>query len=350
MLPIVFSALSVIGLGILYVIMAKYQLEANDIWLPTMIPLLLETPLAFFGAVVWNYIDINKERQNIKKALGYHLPKEVVDQIAKDIVQIEMGTQVVYGICLFTDVEQYTTLSETMDPMELGRFMNRYYETMFRPVKQYGGYISGVIGDSMLAIWASTSSEAALRQKACSAAMGIKKELKLFGSSSEVPKIKTRIGLHCGQILLGHIGALDHYEYTPIGDIVNTASRIEGLNKHLGTAILVSDEVIHQLDGFLSREIGKFKVAGKVKPVWIHELLDFVKESDGRMRRACGIFTEALGAFRSQSWDQATDKFSQSIEEFGEDGPSRFYLEQCKNYKKNPPEQPWDGVIRMDKK
>ncbi len=105
--------------------------------------------------------------------------------------------------------------------------MNRYYETMFKPVKTNGGYVSGVIGDSMLALWATTSSEATAKEKACSAAIDIKKELKLFYESSEFPNLKTRIGLHCGQILLGHIGALDHYEYTPMGDIVNTASRIE---------------------------------------------------------------------------------------------------------------------------
>ena len=115
--------------------------------------------------------------------------------------------------------------------MELGRLMNRYYETIFKPVQEQRGYVSGVIGDAMLAIWASTSSEADLREKACAAALDIKKELKLFNQSSDAPTLKTRIGVHCGQILLGHIGALEHYEYTPMGDIVNTASRIEGLNK-----------------------------------------------------------------------------------------------------------------------
>jgi adenylate cyclase len=75
----------------------------------------LQAPFAFFGGLLWNYVDVNKERQNIKKALGYHLPREVVEQIAKDIVQVETEAQVVYGICLFTDVAEYTTLSETLD-------------------------------------------------------------------------------------------------------------------------------------------------------------------------------------------------------------------------------------------
>ena len=350
MFPILVSALSAVGLSVLYLIAAKYQFKITDGWYPTVIPLLFQVPLAFFGAVVWNYIDINKERQNIKKALGYHLPREVVDQIAKDIAHIETETQVVYGICLFTDVEQYTTLSETMDPVELGRLMNRYYETIFKPVKQQNGYVSGVIGDAMLAIWATTGSEATLREKACSAAIDIKKELKLFNQTSDAPNLKTRIGIHCGQILLGHIGALDHYEYTPIGDIVNTASRIESLNKQFGTGILVSDEVIRQVDGFESREIGKFKVAGKVKPIVVYELLDRLEECDDVKRRTCRLFAEALGAFKRQSWDEAREKFSESLEKLGEDGPSRFYMKLCEDYKQNPPGELWDGMVRMEKK
>jgi adenylate cyclase len=350
MFPVTVSALSVVGLSIAYLFLAKYQFKATDSWYPVVTPLLLQTPLAFFGGLVWNYVDVNKERQNIKKALGYHLPREVVEQIAKDIVHVETEAQVVYGICLFTDVAEYTTLSETLDPMELGRLMNRYYETMFKPVKTNGGYVSGVIGDSMLALWATTSSEAIAKEKACVAALDIQKELKLFYESSEFPNLTTRIGLHCGQILLGHIGALDHYEYTPMGDIVNTASRIEYLNKRLSTGLLVSEEMVHQLNGLLTREVGKFRLAGKIKPVVVHELLGRKEEVGEKVKSACVIFGEALGAFKRQSWDEARKKFSESLEKLGEDGPSRFYMKLCEDYKQHPPGELWDGMVHMEKK
>jgi adenylate cyclase len=217
-------------------------------------------------------------------------------------------------------------------------------------VKNHGGYVSGVIGDSMLALWAATSSEAVVRQRACIAAVDIMKELELFFESAEFPRINTRIGLHCGHILLGHIGALDHYEYTPIGDIVNTASRIEGLNKVLGTGTLVSGEVINQLVGFLSRELGRFKVAGKIKPVVVHELLGRLKECDALKRNLCEGFAGARETFRRRSWDEAIEKFQQIITKFGEDGPSRFYLKLSEDYKENPPEEPWDEVIRTEKR
>ncbi|NIO05579.1 MAG: CHASE2 domain-containing protein [Proteobacteria bacterium] len=347
---IVVAALGAVGLSVLYLLAAEYQFKTNDTWYPIVIPLFIQTPLAFFGAVVWNYIDTNKERQKIRKAFEYHLPKHVVDQLAKDIAHIETGSQVVYGICLTTDAEHYTTLSETMDPMELANFMNRYYEAIFKPTRQHGGAVSDIIGDSMMALWVASRPENSLMDKACFAALDIQKAMKQFNESSGAVQLNTRVGINSGQILLGHIGAIDHYEYRPVGDIVNTASRIEGLNKHLGTRVLVSEEVIHQLDSVLTREVGQFRLKGKAKPITIYELMCRIEESDEKQRGFCEIFAEAMGAFRRQSWDEATEKFHQCIENLGEDGPSRFYIRLCEQYRQTPPEEPWDGVVHMEKK
>ena len=344
------AAASVLGLCVLYVLAARYRFETHNEWLPVAVPLFLQAPAAFFGAVVWNYLDADKEKQNIKSAFEHYLPKDVVDQLSKDIAHIQTGGRVVYGICMFSDAAEYTTLSEIMDPHELGKFMNRYYETMFRPVKRHGGFISGVIGDSMLALWVSARSEADLRDKACFAAVDINKELKSYDESFEGVKLKTRIGLHCGQILLGHIGAMDFYEYTPMGDIVNTASRIEGLNKFLGTTVLVSDEVFHQIDGYLARDCGKFRLKGKTIPIRLHELWCRIEESDERQRDACATFAEGLAAFQQGAWDEARGMFQRVTDSLGEDGPSRLYLDLCENYQKSPPDQPWDGVVHMEKK
>ncbi len=344
------AAAYVIGLCVLYVLAVRYLFEIRNEWFPVAVPLFFQAPVAFFGAVVWNYLDATKEKQNIKNAFEHYLPKDVVDQLSKDVAHIQTGGRVVYGICLFSDAAEYTTLSEMMDPHELGKFMNRYYETMFRPVKRHGGFISGVIGDSMLALWVSARSEADLREKACYAAVDIQKELQAYDESFEGVKLKTRLGMHCGQILLGHIGAMDFYEYTPMGDIVNTASRIEGLNKFLGTTVLVSDEVFHELGGYLARDCGMFRLKGKGKPIRVHELWCRMEDAEDGQRDACADFAGGLSAFQKGAWDEAEGVFQQVIERLGEDGPSRLYLGLCELYRKNPPVQPWDGVVHMEKK
>src|SRR5262249_1807308 len=143
-----------------------------------------------------------------------------------------------------------------------------------------------------------------------------------------------------------------HYEYRAVGDIVNTASRIEGLNKFLGTQTLVSGEVLQHLDGFLTRELGTFLLAGKSHPLVVHELQCHMEESATQQRHLCALFAEALEAYRRQAWDEAVKRFSAIISSPSaqDDGPARFYIVLCEQYRANPPGASWDGVVRIVQK
>jgi len=338
-----------VGLSIIYLVAAEYQFKTVGLWYPIVIPMFSQLPIAIFGAVVWKYVNSVKERKNIRKAFRHYLPEGVVDQVTKNISSVGSTHEVVYGICLSTDAEQYTSLSENMAPEELGKFMNKYYEIVFRPVRQHGGIVSDVKGDSILALWVSSRPEATLRYRACLAALDVAGAINQFKQDSPTMQLPTRIGLHSGNILLGNVGALDHYEYRPVGDIVNTATRMEGLNKYLGTRILVSGEVIDQLGGLVTRKLGEFLLAGKSKPVVVHELVCQKGDCSEQQLNICEIFDEALDAFKRKSWDEAIEKFLMSVK-YGDDGPSRFYIGLCEHYKNNPPGESWDGVIHMGKK
>jgi adenylate cyclase len=348
--PVGTAALGVAGLSALYLAAAYYQFKVGDVWCPVAVPLLLQVPLAFVGGVVWNYIDAKKEQEKVRNAFEHYLPRNVVDQLVENLGEIGAVSETVYGVCLFTDAEHFTTLSETLDPKELGAFMNRYYETMFRPVKEHGGVVSNLAGDSMLAIWVSATPDAALRDKACLAAIDINQAVHRLYGPSDPHRLNTRIGLHYGDIFLGNIGGGDRYQHSVMGDIVNTASRIEGMNKHLGTRVLVSAEVIDRLGGLLSRELGSFRLKGKTKPIEIHELVCRLEDADGNQGAGCANFAEALTAFRKRSWDEAAEKFLGCVERMPEDEPSRFYMRLCEQHKTRPPEEPWDGVVHMDMK
>jgi adenylate cyclase len=204
----------------------------------------------------------------------------------------------------------------------------------------------------MLAIGATAQPDAALRERACCAALAIASAVARFKQLSGTVQLPTRIGLHAGPMLLGNIGALDHYEYRAVGDIVNTASRIEGLNKFLRTQILVSAEVLQQLHGFLTRELGTFLVVGKSQPLVVHELLCRLENAHEQQRNLCALFAEALGAYRGQRWEEAIEKFSELITSSSstEDGPSLFYVQLCEQYREKPPGAAWDGVVHMLRK
>ncbi len=350
MAGMVAATLSVVVLAAGYLAVAAYQFQAAATWYPIIIPLFLQTPLGLLGGGLWNYFETNKERQNVRKALAYYVPNEVVDELTKNIIDMKRGGQTVYGACLFTDAAGYTTLSETMEPQQLSDFMHKYFEALFEPVKKHGGFVVDLKGDSILAIWKGTQSDAALRHRACLAALDISKGVERFNRSYENLALPTRIGIHSGQIFLGNIAAGDLYKYGPTGDVVNTASRMDGLNKYLGTELLVSEEVIDGLNGFLTREVGKFRFKGKAQPVVVHELLCRVEESDEEQKRARLLFAEALDAFRKQFWSEATEKFHHAVENSAKDGPAHFYMKLCEQYKRNPPEEPWDGVIPLEEK
>jgi adenylate cyclase len=349
--PVGYAAVGTVGLCVLYLAAAEYQFKSSYTWYPVVIPLFFPAPIAFIGALAWTYADAKKELKNVKDAFGHYLPEDVVNKLARDVANIQTDSKVIDGICLMTDAQEYTSLSENMDPHELRGFMNRYYETMFKPVKQHGGFVSGVTGDAMLALWVAARPDADLKNNACCAALDINQAMRAFRQkASDSVKIKTRIGVHCGRIILGNIGALDHYQYTPMGDIVNTASRIEGLNKYLNTSLLVSEEVVGKLDGFLLRDVGKFRLKGKVKPIAAYELIARKDKADEKESSACAIFAGALSAFKRQSWDEAKAKFDEVVEILGQDGPSAFYIGLCERYNEYPPAEPWDGVVTMGSK
>jgi len=345
-----FSIPAVVLLSFLYLGAAGYRFATGGMWYPVVIPLLFQGPIVLLGASTWNYFAIGRERKNFRRAFEYYLPVDVVDELSKDMSSLQVSKRIVNGVCLATDAEEYTSLSESLEPAELAGFMNRYYEAVFDPVKRRGGMVSNVVGDSMMALWLSGREETTSLVNACEAALEIAFAMREFRRSQEKLALPTRIGLHTGEIFIGNIGGAHHFEYRPVGDIVNTATRIEGVNKYLGTRILVSQAVCSKISGFLTRDLGEFLLAGKFKPVHVHELIARLEESSPRQRACCARFTEGIEAFRRQSFDEASRKFHETLEIHERDGPSRFYLNLCARYSQNPPGQAWNGVVRMENK
>ena len=202
----------------------------------------------------------------------------------------------------------------------------------------------------MLALWPTAHPDATARNRACCAALDIVRAVEQFNQPLDDRELPIRIGMHSGYISLGNVGAMDHFEYRPVGDIVNTASRMEGLNKFLSTRILVSAEVLDQLDGFSSRPLGKFILAGKSKPVEVNELICKAEEFKEEQKNLCRVFVRGIDAYQRQSWGEAIDFFSAVLKLDNTDGPARFFLALCEKYRANPPATHWDGTVYLNKK
>ncbi len=333
-----------------YAVVAFERFADASIWLPSIVPLGVQLPAALVAGLLLNYRESRRERELVKQAFAQFLPSSVVDQLAQTIGPVTSANRLVYGACLATDVERYTTLAETMDPQELGTLMNAYYAEMFGPVERLGGIVDDVVGDAMVAVWAATSADARLRDNACEAALEIVAAVDRFNRAKPGrPPLPTRFGLHSGHMLLGSIGASRHYEYRAVGDIVNTASRIQGLNKTLGTTLLASAQTVEGLHRFATRPLGSFLMAGKTSAVAVVEIAGFVDAIDGARVELHAMFAAALDEYCAGRWREAAERFAAILRPNPNDGPSRFYASRCEELLRSPPAT-WTPTLRIDVK
>jgi adenylate cyclase len=328
-----------------YAVVAYWQFASHERWLPLAVPLLLQAPAAFTVALWWSFRELAAQRERVRTALGYYVPPALARRLAAQTVTVGTGRQLLHGTCLVTDAEQYTTVAEKLKPDELASLMNDYYAAIFRVVQAHGGQVSDTAGDSMVAVWASAEADAGARSRAAQAAIAILAAVDEFNAHG-MTRLPTRVGLESGEVLFGNIGAEQRYEYRAIGDIVNTASRIQGLNQLLGTRALVSAATLEGVAGLPSRALGTFLLRGKVKPVDVHEPL-----SAGVVLDEAGVesFAAALAVFRSGSWHEAHERFVALVARFPGDGPSRYYETLAASYRREPPAE-WRGAVRVSVK
>ena len=313
------------------------------LWLPVVVPLFIQVPAAALVAVFLNYQRLMRHRERVQVALGYYVPRAVVNRLAEQSVSAAADRQLLYGTCLFTDAEEYTTVSEALGPDELAALMNDYYRVMFSVVERYGGMVSDTSGDSMVAVWTAASPDAASRAQACRAALAIVAAVAEFNRGRGGLQLPTRVGLESGRVLLGNIGAEQRFEYRAIGDIVNTASRLQGLNRLLKTRVLMSEATITGVPDVRTRNVGMFLLRGKKTPVRVHEPLSF-DDGDERARLAVA-FAAALDQFEMQRWAEAQRAFAEILTRYPEDGPSAFYVGLSAEYQREP--RPWPGAVSI---
>ena len=332
-----------------YYAAAAQLFNTQNTWLPLIIPLLIQTPLALFLGLFGHYWQSHEARRHLRATFGHYLPEPVIDRLLEHRDGVHAPGEHAFGVCLATDAASYTGLAETLPPAELSALMNEYYQTLFAPVRARQGIISDVVGDAMLAIWPAPRAETAPRAQALAAALELRTAAAHFCRRPGRPALSTRIGLHCGGLVLGNVGALDHFEYRAVGDIVNTANRIQSLNKTLGTTLLVSAETLEGVSGFASRRLGPFLLAGKQQSVVIHELIDRTGELSAHQQQLIERFAQALDHFEQGRWPEARAAFAGLRADFPEDGPSRYFAERCAHFIAQPPAH-WQGVLNLDHK
>jgi len=296
----------------------------QSIWLPVVIPMFVAAPLGLGAGTLWKYEIARRQRNRIREAFTQFVPKEVVARLEQNAEHVGRTRESVECACVATDAANFTALAETMSPEQLADFLNVYYEALFRPIPTHGGFVSDVVGDAMLAIWPNRTPDT--RRLVCAALLEMREAAGQFNQRLASSRLTTRFGADWGRVVLTTVGAHGHYEYRAVGDAVNTANRIQDLNKKLGTRVLISEPVLEGVEDFLLREVGHFLLRGKALPVHAFELIGPRESAGPKDLEICERFARALALLRKGESAQALGAFRNLAAEFPDDGPAAFYV------------------------
>ncbi len=310
----------VFGYGaIAFILFAKHSL-----WLPVVIPMFVAAPLGIGAGTLWKYEMARRQRNRIREAFTQFVPKEVVALLEQNAENVSRTRESVECACVATDAANFTTLAETMSPEQLADFLNVYYEALFRPIPKHGGFVSDVVGDAMVAIWPNRTPDT--RHHVCAALLEMREAAGQFNQRLASNLLATRFGVDWGRVVLTTVGAHGHYEYRAVGDAVNTANRIQDLNKKLGTRVLVSKPALEGVEDFLLREVGHFRLRGKALPVHAFELIGPRESADRNNLDLCERFARALALLQKGESAEALGAFRNLAADFPDDGPAAFYV------------------------
>jgi class 3 adenylate cyclase len=322
-------------------------------WATLVLPLLNGAAViaAAYGASVgYRFNVMDRSRRNTAKAFALYLPKSEVDRLVSGGAMPKLGGEARTVSILFTDLASFARVSEYLDPAHLAAALNTYFAAVTQIVAQHRGIVDKFIGDAVVAIFGAPLDDPDHALNAVRAAMAIRAASadaarELAPSGGRPPA--TRIGVNTGPVLVGNIGSPIRFNYTAMGDAVNLASRLEGVNKHYGTLVLVSDATAQACgDAVVFREIDTVAVKGRERPVAIFEPLGLAGDvpPDALARR--DVFARALKLWRLGSFAEAGSAFEPLADG---DPAAAHFAALARTLAANPPAD-WHGVSILTEK
>ena len=338
-----------LALCVVYVGIARWLFVNLRVWLNVVYPLLV-LAVNYTVLSVYDYVTEEREYEHIKGAFQHYVSPDVIDEIMQYPEKLNLGGERRVLTVLFSDVQNFTAIAESMDSVKLVELLNEYLTAMTDIVLKYRGTLDKYIGDAIMAFYGAPIARADHAFLACYTAIGMVEELQKLRevwAARKLPQLNMRLGIHMGEATVGNMGSAKRFDYTVMGDTVNLASRLEGLNKAYGTAILLTEDTAWVVEGsFVLREIDMVQVVGRKQPVRIYELLAATGTSLPKAQEeAYSAYATGLEAYRQQSWDEALELFQHSLALWPQDGPSRTMVERCQIYQQASPPEEWDGVF-----
>jgi class 3 adenylate cyclase/CHASE2 domain-containing sensor protein len=355
----------IIGGGI-----AAYYL--GNLWLPMAAPI-IAVAISFLSSMVYSYVTEGSQKRFIKSAFSRYLSPKVIDQIIADPSQLNLGGEKREMTAIFTDVRSFSTISEALgDPGKLVELLNFYLTRMSDIVLQNGGTIDKYEGDAIIAFFGAPVHTEEHARLACRSAVlmhraeqdinreAIAQDLitrevmdalvrkGILKNPQDPNPLFTRLGINTGDMVVGNMGTPNKMDYTIMGDAVNLAARLEGINKQYHTGgILISEYTMARLgDEFVLRPLSRVRVVGKNIPIRLYELLDIREEAPPELLSMTEAWGSAFAAYENREFAAAGNAFKSICKQNPRDLVARLYLERCAKYLASPPsDEAWEGGV-----
>ncbi|MDR0624346.1 MAG: CHASE2 domain-containing protein [Treponema sp.] len=313
--------------------------------------------LTFLSLTGINFFTTLREKSFLRSAFSRYLAPQVVEQIIADPSKLNLGGEKREMTAIFTDIRGFSTISEQLDPAELVNLLNLYLTEMSNIVLENRGTIDKYEGDAIIAFFGAPIYMAEHAVLACKTAIGMKKaeiriNEKIITENLSPAPVFTRIGINTGDMVVGNMGTPSKMDYTVMGNAVNLAARLEGVNKQYHTGgILISEYTRTQIgDEFIFRSLDRVRVVGINTPLRLYELLETREAAAPDLPEKTAAWEKAVELYEGRNFADAAEGFRAIAGKDPGDLTARLYLDRCEAYLKNPPPPEWNGVNNLTQK
>jgi adenylate cyclase len=297
--------------------------------------------------MAWGFFMETRSRRLISGLFGTYVPKELVAEMSKNPEEYSMRGESRDMTVLFSDVRDFTSISEGLPANELRDLMNAYLTEMTEVIQETRGTIDKYIGDAIMSFWGAPLADSEHAIHGVKAALAMQKRIR--GLDNDFikhgwPILNIGVGLNCGDMNVGDMGSRFRRAYTVMGDTVNIAARLESLTKEYGVGILVTENLVRAAQGFVYREVDKVVVKGRTEGLAIFEPIGKVGEVGDTQLQEIDRFHKAIEHYRKQRWDDAEAVLKNLAYAAPESKLYKLYAKRVAQFRQNTPGPAWNGT------
>ena len=336
----------VLGLSVGLLAALEYGIfERLRLWVPAA-GAMMTGALIYLSQGVFEFFVEQRQRRELRNAFSMYVSPAVVDEVIAHPERLKLGGERREITILFTDLAGFTTISERLEPEQVASIVNRHLSGMTETILEHSGTLDKFIGDGLMAFWGAPLADSRQSEDAVLAAIAMQQKMETMGAEifeETGAQLKMRVGINRGMCIVGNMGGNNRFDYTAMGDAINLAARLEGVNKVYGTKILASESVVATISSPIRfREVDTVRVKGKQIGITVYTPCDD--------EALIAMSAEALAAYREGKFEAAEGLWKRLLETYPDDPVAAAFMARIADYRAHGWPVAWDGIATLEEK